>query len=398
MPRFEPFPGLRYDATRVPLHAVVAPPYDVLSESDRQDFADRHERNIVRVDLPLETDGTGRYDHAAQLLAEWRADGTIVEDAVPTLTLYRMAFTDEAGRDRHTVGVIGALEVVEPGRGDVLPHERTTPKASTDRLDLTRATGANLSPIWGLSLAGGLTSLLSPPGEPVGSVVDDDGVVHAVERVDDPARIEAIASAVGQRPVLIADGHHRYGVSQVYRDERRTESDGAPGPYDLTMAYVGELVEEQLSVEPIHRLLDGLPVDRSWPEVLAAWFDTEPVGPATAALAASLVERRAMAYVDRDGTATLLRPRADAFAGVRDLDSARLEHALADVPHVVRYQHGVTNLLAALAGGEAQAGVLTRPVSIPEIERTAGEGLLMPPKSTFFTPKLRTGLVLRSLA
>ena len=121
--------------------------------------------------------------------------------------------------------------------------------------------------------------------------MDEDGVVHRVERVDDPARLADIAAAVSGRPVLIADGHHRYGVSQTYQAERRADAGGAAGPYDLTLAYVGELVEDQLSVEPIHRLLDGLPADRSWPDVLAPWFDAEPGGPATVALAA--VTRRA---------------------------------------------------------------------------------------------------------
>jgi hypothetical protein len=107
------------------------------------------------------------------------------------------------------------------------------------------------------------------------------------------------------------------------------------------------------------------------------------------------VELGAMAYVEPDGTATLLRPRADRFNGVRDLDSVRLEHALVDVPHVLRYEPKVSSVLQALAAGDAQAAVLVRPVSVAEIERTAREGALMPPKSTFFTPKLRTGLVLR---
>ncbi|HEY8093880.1 MAG TPA: DUF1015 family protein, partial [Acidimicrobiales bacterium] len=267
-----------------------------------------------------------------------------------------------------------------------------------------RATRANLSPIWGLSLATGLTDLLLPPGQPVGEVVDDDGVTHTVERIDDGARCRAISAAVGGQPVLVADGHHRYGVSQDYRAELRAEAERlgasppAGAPYDLTMAYVGELVTDQLSVEPIHRLLDGLPADRSWSDVLVPWFEPSPAGPATAALASSLTDRGALALVDREGTATLLHPRPERFTGVRDLDSARLEHALAEVPHVLRYQHGVTNVLAALSRGEAQVAVLIRPVSVPEIERTAREGLLMPPKSTFFTPKLRTGLVLRSLS
>ena len=109
-----------------------------------------------------------------------------------------MSFTDAAGRDRAIVGVLGGLEVVDEGAGGVLPHERVTPKASTDRLDLTRATRANMSPIWGLSLAAGLTALLVEPGEPVGSVTFD-GVTHTVERVTDPDRVAAISAKVAIR-------------------------------------------------------------------------------------------------------------------------------------------------------------------------------------------------------
>eukprot|EP01041_Mallomonas_annulata_P022636 gene22636-42978_t len=118
-----------------------------------------------------------------------------------------MRFRTEDGTIRETVGVLGALEVVDEGAGGVLPHERTTPKAKTDRLDLTRATEANLSPVWGLSLTAGLTDLLLGRAELVGTCTDDDGVVHTVERVTDPSRVAAIAAAVGANPVLIADGH-----------------------------------------------------------------------------------------------------------------------------------------------------------------------------------------------
>ena len=124
-----------------------------------------------------------------------------------------MRFVDATGVERHLVGVLGALEVVDEGAGGVLPHERTTPKASTDRLDLTRATRANLSPVWGLSLATGLTEVLSERAEPVGELTVD-GVVHTVERVTDPVRLDAIAECVSANDVLIADGHHRYGVAR----------------------------------------------------------------------------------------------------------------------------------------------------------------------------------------
>ena len=395
MPRFEPFLGIRYDVSKVALGDVAAPPYDVLSETDLDELEARHPANIVHVDVPRERDGAGRYEAAADRLADWSASGVLRRDDQPSFTLYRMSFADEAGRERRTVGVIGGLEVVDEGAGGVLPHERTTPKAKTDRLDLTRATRANLSAVWGLSLTPGLSELLAEPGTPMGSVTVE-GVTHAVERVDDPARVAEISAAVGANPVVIADGHHRYAISRSYRDEQREATGRTDTAAELTMTYVGELVEEQLSVEAIHRLyLD------TTPDELLAWlghsFTTEPAGAVTAEFALEVVAREALCLVHADGTGTWLTPRPGAFTGVRDLDSARLERALAGFPHTVAYQHGVGHVVDAVGWGAAVAGVLIRPVSVAEIRRTADEGVLMPPKSTFFTPKLRTGLVVRPL-
>ncbi len=395
MPRFEPFPALRYNLDIVDLPDVAAPPYDVLSEADLDELAGRDVHNIVHIDVPRETAGAERYALAAQAMRAWVDADVLVRDRRPSFTAYRMSFTDEGGSERHTVGVLGALEVVDEGAGGVLPHERTTPKAKTDRLELTRATQANLSPVWGLSLTAGLSALLAEPGEPVGEVTVD-GVTHRVERIDDPSRVAAISAAVAANPVVIADGHHRYAISRTYRDEARAEGLPTAAAAELTLAYLGELVAEQLSVEAIHRLYRGIDA-ASLAAALAPSFTSEPAGAVTPAITTELVARGALCLVDPRGQGTLLIPRPEAFHGVRDLDSARLEHALSGVGHEVDYQHGVSHVLGALASGHADAAVLIRPVSVAEIRRTADEGLLMPPKSTFFTPKLRTGLVIREL-
>jgi uncharacterized protein (DUF1015 family) len=393
VPRFEPFRALRYPST-ADLDAVVAPPYDVLSPADVDALVARDPHNIVRIDVPREADGPDRYDAAAATLREWVASGALVTDGASTFTLYRMAFTDEAGQARETVGVIGALEVVDVGSPEVLPHERTTPKASTDRLELTRATVANLSPVWGLSLTAGLSDLLAEPAELLGEVTVE-GVTHRVERVDDGERIAAISKAVSTTPVLIADGHHRYSIARTYRDERRGAGSDAGGA-ELTMAYVGELVAEQLSVAAIHRIYRGVQADALLAR-LGDWFDTEPAGPVQATFATETVARGALCFVDADGTGTWLTPKAERFDGVRNLDGALLEHALDGFAHDVDYQHGVDETVHRVTSGDVAAAVLIRPVSVEEIRRTATEGLLMPPKSTFFTPKLRTGLVIRPI-
>ncbi len=399
VPRFEPFRALRY-APSMPLDDVIAPPYDVLSADDVAGLRDRHPNNIVHIDVPQGPDETephaegDRYEHAAALLWAWRESRVLVVDDVPSFTLYRMRFVDETGAARDTVGVIGALEVVDEGADGVLPHERTTPKAKTDRLDLTRATEANLSPVWGLSLSAGLSELLAAPGEPLGSTTVD-GVDHVVELVDDPTRVAAIAAAVGAQPVLIADGHHRYAISRTYRDEQRAAG-AAGGPAELTMTYVAELVEDQLSIDAIHRLYHGISA-ADLGRALSSCFESSPAGPVDATFPAQLVARGALCLVDERGIGTWLTPKADALSAVRALDGAYLEHALGALDVDVTYQHGVDEVLHAVTTGLASAAVLIRPTSIEEIRRTADERLLMPPKSTFFTPKLRTGLVVRSL-
>ena len=394
MPRFEPFQALRY-GSNVELKEVCSPPYDVLSDADRLALANKHENNIVHIDMPLAPSGNA-YEHAASVLTQWIGNSVMVRDEVPSFTLYRMQFTDSTGKPRNVVGVIGALEVVDEGAGGVLPHERTTPKAKTDRLELTRATDANLSPVWGLSLASGLSKLLSELGEHLGSVIDDLGVIHSVERVADGARIAAISTAISSHPVVIADGHHRYAISRTYRDETRDRLNSKTSGAELTMTYVNELIDEQLSVAAIHRLYEGI----SYKELAAAlspFFtitDADPVGPTTLS---QMNERSSLCLVAKTGRTHWLTPIAEKFAGVRNLDSAYLEHALSNVQHEVRYQHGVTEIQHELQTSDATAAILIRPVSVAEIQRTANEGLLMPPKSTFFTPKLRTGFVLREM-
>lgn len=401
MPRFEPFAALRYSPDE-PLDDVVAPPYDVLSLADVDALLARHPHNIVAIDVPLDRDGAGRYELAARRLESWIADGVLRRDPTPSLTLYRMEFTDEAGRDRQTVGVIGGLEVVDEGASGVLPHERTTPKARTDRLDLTRATRCNLSPVWGLSMTVGLTDLLLEPGEPMGHCTDEHGVVHRVERIDDPDRVAAISSAVAANAVLIADGHHRYAISRSYRDEVRAAAGRTDTGAELTMTYVAELVDQQLSIDPIHRVYRGINAD-ALAARLALFFDVAEAGEVTTRFAREAIDRGALCLVRPDGTGVWMTPRAGAFADVRALDGAYLEHAVEDLAGAdgeqieVIYQHGVQQVIDLLRAGEADAAVLIRPTSIDEIRRTAIERLLMPPKSTFFTPKLRTGLVVRPI-
>lgn len=391
MPSFLPFRALRYAASNN-LARLTAPPYDVLSHDDRAALAAQDDHNVVRIDLP---DSPQPYSHAAHLLSEWQQQGVLVSDERPSFTLYRMRFVDARGDERKTVGVIGALEVVDEGADGVLPHERTTPKAKTDRLDLTRATAANLSPVWGLSLREQLTDALIAAGEPMGSFVDDDGVHHQVERISDPARVRSISSLVGSSPVLIADGHHRYAIARTYRDEMR----GTPleEASRTTLTYVGELVEQQLSIAAIHRLYNGIGVQQLLSQLADSFVVEALSSPATSHIIAEMSRQGSLCLVDQAMNGWWLTPKPGAFEHLRDLDSVRLEHALRNVSYEIAYQHGFAEVAAVMQAGHATAAIYIRPTSIAEIRRTADQRELMPPKSTFFTPKLRTGLVIRPL-
>jgi uncharacterized protein (DUF1015 family) len=395
-PRFEPFRALRYAASD--LEPLLAPPYDVLDDHDVDALQARSPDNITRVDVPRGDED--RYEVAARTLDRWVDDGVLVLDPEPSFTIYRLRFTDGSGVARDVAGVLGALEVVDAGTGGVLPHERTIPKDATDRLELTRATRANLSPVWGLSLASGLAALLAEPGEPVGRLVDrPEGiggpeVVHVWERVTDPARVGAVRDLLASDDVLIADGHHRYAVSRTYRDEVRGATGRADTDAELTLAFVAELVDDQLSVEPIHRLYSGveLPALRA---ALERSFVLTEVGGDFGTV--SRLSATSMVFLTVQG-AWRLDPRPGVFDDVRALDGVWLEKALDGLEVQVAYHDGVDPALDAVADRRAVAAVLVRPPSLAEIERTAREGLLMPPKSTFFTPKLKTGAVLRPLA
>ncbi|MFZ9818992.1 MAG: DUF1015 family protein [Ilumatobacteraceae bacterium] len=395
MPRFEPFRATRYaDSQR--LATLSAPPYDVISDAQRARYAAQSHHNIVHVDMPLSSGGGDPYLEAARTLENWKSTGVLVADAEQSFSLYRLSFVDATGAQRNTVGVIGALEVVDEGAGGVLPHERTTPKAKTDRLELTRATEMNLSPVWGLSLAKDLSKSLADQGEVLGTFTDENSVTHSIERVTDPERVAHIASVVGSEPVVIADGHHRYAISRTYRDEIRAARGSASTGAELTMTYVNELVEEQLSVAAIHRYYSDTTADALL-DALSKRFDLSDAPASDDKTLARMNSFGCLYYSDANGRSYWLTPKSGSFPGVRDLDSARLEFALTDTTHTVSYQHGQHEAIDKLTSPGCVAAILIRPVSVAEIQRTANERLLMPPKSTFFTPKLQTGLVMREI-
>jgi uncharacterized protein (DUF1015 family) len=410
VPDFLPFRGLRYHDL-VDCSAVSAPPYDVIDDDERVvlERADRH--NAVRLILPREEDGRDRYAVAASLLADWRSAGVLTLDDEASFYAYRMTFVGPDGMLTSTAGVIGALVLPTADDNDeILPHERTLPKARSDRLALLRATRANLDPIWGLSLASGLTAMITG-AEPVAHSIDADGTRHELGRITDPEHIAEVRTRIAAAPVVLADGHHRYATARHYRAEQASEGVPDRGT-DSVMALIVELADDQLCVQPIHRLLTGgaarVPAElRVW---LGGAFVVEAAGPATSGRVQALIEQMdaqgALGLVDRDGLA-LLQPRSETLAArlagvpepLQNVDAARFEVLVDPEERGVElsFRDDAHTVAALVEKGAADAAVLLRPPTIEAIRAVAFAGLRMPPKTTYFAPKPRTGMVVRGL-
>jgi uncharacterized protein (DUF1015 family) len=423
MPELLPFAGLRpVPSVAGPLDDVVCPPYDVITDKQRQVLVERSPYNVVRVELP-----DGDYKGAARLLDRWRTAGVLAPEQGPVLYGYCMSYRAPDGRARHTLGVMGALVLEPPGHG-ILPHEHTTPKAKSDRLELIRATRCNTSPIWCLCSEPGLAQALGPvpdaadaadasdasdgperPAEPgVGAArapayaraTDDDGTLHELWPIVSPDVHQAVAQVIAARPLLVADGHHRYETALAYQAEQRGNG-GVPARalegYDALLCFVVELAEEHLQVLAIHRVVSGLPQGTDVVKALAPAFELTPTDAQVSTLLARMADAKALAVITREG-AYLASPRAEGPGAGADLDSRRADAAVGSLPaHQLTYEHDVPAALAAVSSGAADFAILCRPAGIDQIARTAHGGERMPPKTTFFWPKLRTGMVLRAL-
>ena len=402
MARLDPFSATRYDKTRVEPDAVVAPPYDVVGPALRALLARRSPYNAIHVDLPTadESRGLDAYENAARTFRTWREAGVVRDDERPGFYVYRMTFPDEHGHRQVTTGLLCALGLDLEGTGEVLPHEMTIPKDRQDRLSLLSAARLNTSPIWGLSLAKGLTAACREALEDLGGAqwraTDDDGVLHELWPVTDERRIAEISSVGSRAQVLLADGHHRYQTACTYARLRREENGGKPGPYDLVLAFVVELSEEELSVRAFHRLVRGVSTEALL-EAVTRWYRVEAAPDNLLAVPADGAPGL-IAMLDRAGYKLLYPLPVLEEAAEDDLDSSRLMVLLESLgSYEVSYEPAWREAAAAVGEGRAEAAFFLPSVPVARIEAVAETGRLMPPKSTYFQPKPRSGMAFRSL-
>jgi uncharacterized protein (DUF1015 family) len=431
MAEIAPMTPLRYDLVRLAseggLAGVVAPPYDVIDAEERASLAARHPHNIVKLILP-EGEGDTRYAHAADLFRAWRSEGALVRDDDPAFYRYEQTFTPPGGgAPRTRRGFLGLVKIVPLDRGVVLPHERTLSGPKEDRLKLFRATQTNLSP--GFMLYQDPARALDAPlssGKELARFETTDGIRHVLSKITDRDALRAIVSGVASSSLLIADGHHRYETALRYSREAPPSSIERP-EHDYFMVYFANGDDPDLLVFPTHRHLHSLPSFdfAAALEGVRSLFDVTMLPPGasaevyTAALSASGAERPSLVLCGGDGRAALLGLRADADLGshpilktrvpaLRRTDVALLHMGILEpVLHITpEAQAAKTNLwypqdaaraLAELRGNKGQALFLMNATPVRDVRSVAEAGEVMPQKSTFFFPKVPTGLAVHTL-
>lgn len=405
MADIRPFRALQYAPSAGPLASLLAPPYDVISPEERRRLLATSPYNAVRLILP-----EVGYEEVATMIATWEEDGVLSRAEEPVLVAWTQTFTLGDGVERERKTLLGAV-TLEPYEARVVrPHERTHAGPKEDRLRLTRAVQTNLSPVFGLypDAEGAAWAAAGVTGAPDAEVTDQEGVVHRFWRITDPAAHAAVAAAMADRWILIADGHHRYETALAYRDERRAAEGGAANPdapYNRVLMGLTALDDDGLVVLPTHRVL------KRWVDGAEAAFERRPVADLDellAALEAAPDSTPTLGLVRPDGI-TLLSGGAgpDASPGER-LDVAVLEREVL-IPYLgadqaklahdgeLTYVKDAHEAAALVASGEAAAVFIMRGIPKSEIAAVSDAGETMPQKSTYFYPKLLTGVAFHSL-
>jgi uncharacterized protein (DUF1015 family) len=412
----EPLRALHYDLDKTGgLQQVLAPPYDVIDAEQRAELEARSPYNVVRIDLPV---GDEPYAEAARVLNDWREQGVVVQDDTPALWAVEQDYTGPDGQRRTRRGFLARVRVEHYGAGRIRPHERTHPGPKEDRLRLTRTTQANLSPIFSLFSdpeGAAWTALESHrAAEPWAQVTDDDGTVNRMWRIEAPEAIEAVKQTLDSAELLIADGHHRYETARVYADEI-----GGEGPHRYVLMCLVALEDPGLTVFPTHRLLRGLRPDQheTLANALKRDFDIERLQ-STDQLAPAYGDRVRFGYIDahfRQPFMLTLKDPAIADRALPDhaepyrrLDTAVLEAlilkgALAmtdediDELNGLGYARDFDDALHLVKTAEYDAAFFMAPTPVKQVQAVAETGESMPPKSTYFFPKVPTGLVFNPL-
>jgi uncharacterized protein (DUF1015 family) len=440
MAEIAPFQGLRYNPERIPnLSQVVIPPYDVISTREQDIFYGCNPYNMIRLELGKatadDTEGANPHTRAASYLHEWQKSGVLIREDRPALYYYELDYTLADGLKATRCGFLCLLRLEGFESGGVRPHERTFQAVKDERLKLMLTCHANLSPVFALyadphelvdhSLK------VTREAEPVMEFRDREGMEHRIWRVSDRQAFRTVRTLMRDKAIFIADGHHRYETALNYRriQRERHPDAGADAPFEYVMVYLSNLNQGGLTILPTHRLLRHLP---SWsPDVFlqsaAAFFDIEEFGASdvgraqwAGALDAARPEKQTVIGFQSHGgkSCYLLKARSDEVvkflerysipAVLQRLDVVVLDRVLlkellalpdsflADSDNI-HFKHNLEEAVNDVRSGRYDAGFFINPTRIEQVQEVASAGLIMPHKSTYFYPKVGSGMVIHPI-
>ncbi len=423
-----PLEALHYDLDAVgSLQDVAAPPYDVIDPTMRAELLTRSPYNAVAIDLPKPYGETGPqavgkgdpYAYAGQTIEAWQKAGALIKDAEPAIWAMEQEYTGPDGAMHVRHGILVRVRVEDFATGQILPHERTLPGPKQDRLELMRATRANLSPIFSLSTLDPwpLVQREVEIEDVWGEAADASGTVTRVWRIGEPGVHDEVTKLLADAQLLIADGHHRYETAIAYRDEV-----GGDGPHNYTLMALTGLDDPGLSVFPTHRLLSGFAADperqRRLGEGLRELFEVtevetdriDPLGEEGTGVFGLYDSHHKRAFRLRlKDTTELDRQLEGQPEAYRRLDAAILETLVLKgiaglseddilAKRGLGYAKSVDDSLRLLDEGAYDVAFILRPIPVDQVKAICESDANMPPKSTYFYPKVLSGLVFNPLA
>ncbi len=406
MAKIIPFRGILYNPDKVSGDEVIAPPYDIITPEYREELYRKNPCNIVRIDFGKEeagdTDKDNRYARARNFFEQWTKEGILVQDDLPSFYACEIDYS-VYGEKKKLRGLFAMIRIEELGKG-VYPHEATHSKPKADRLNLMNACLANTSPIYALynspqKVTSGIIDNIS--GEPYISAHDMDGALHKLYKIQDEAKINLIMGELSDKPIFIADGHHRYEVALEFKTGK------GEGPWEYVLMFLANMADEGISILPTHRLVKGVKNIEDIMQKIERDFTIENIMDNVDIQKALSVSGKNTfgLYLGKEKQWFMLKYKGtdlkDIDPALQNLDVVVLHElilkrdlGIADVAYEMNVQEAIKRTDSA----EFDAAFFLNPTGVNDVERVALSGLRMPPKSTYFYPKLLTGMVINKFS
>jgi uncharacterized protein (DUF1015 family) len=403
-----PFRGILYNVFKVSAEDVLAPPYDVITPEYREALYMQSPYNIVRIDFGKEetadNETDNKYTRAGRYLDAWLKEGVLVRSEKPSIYAYEMSYMLNGARKR-LLGFLGLVKLEELGKGSIFPHECTHSKPKQDRLNLMRSCRANTSPIFSLykSPTGRISDILRKVSatRPYLESENIAGDLHRLWQIDDAREVEIIRHELADKAIFIADGHHRYETAfEYYREMSAKEAPTSARPFDHVLMFLANMLDEGLTILPTHRLLKEIPRDID--TVLSEFFEVEDIKDDFRIREDLSGKKGVFGFFRRgDNIWHLLKYKggnlSDIHPDLRGIDVIILhELVLRKIfkTEEIGYEMDVQRALEKVRSGEFNAVFFLNPTRVEDVEKAALSSVRMPPKSTYFYPKLLTGLVI----